>query len=546
MMLLHDHLLTNPNLDFKFIESLTLSIRDAYPSDSFVVNDSMSINPYMQKDKLIGLFSINLNKPPRLQKVNSNELFILYKLYSAIERVFWRDLYKFQSDERSYGFSVLSWLCSHKSFPPIRNIVEADYYQKDNEQKFSKWHKPSVIDIVASPSSAFAQALLNAVSLTNEEQIELIRNIYTKHYCDKEKYLFESSNRATVFWDAYLKYATENLVPAYKEKIISVLEESLSKLQHPVESNFKKDLRITTLNDLLQKLTIVKEPVDDVRFDGLVMRINDLSSYSDITEWVNNTLPKIKTRYITQLWKDGEISDRLIKNLILSIFELNSVAGLKMLHKFNEASELPLELKKMIHKGIWTSVDSGSSFKYECCDLLKITQNEVYDWSREDAFEAFNKIHDESGAIQLIIECHDLKADDLQFMLEQLSARLEALKLGGIEPSKGDRAIQGSIAKLVDKYAVDFIYNRNHSNNISADEISNFLINGLLANKITSSDLHQIQPSLLLDAIKLGGEKLDELIKARHEIQEAIVAISLSEKLSSLDANAVNARRLAL
>ena len=545
-MLLHDHLLTNPNLDFKFIESLTRSVRNTYPTDSFVVNDPMPINPYMQKNKLIGLFSINLNKLPRLQKASPNELYILYKLYSAIEKVFWKDLYKFQSDERSYGFSALNWFCGHKSFLQIRNIVEADYYQKDTEQKITKWHKPSVIDIVASPSSAFAQALLSTVALTNKEQIELIRNIYTKHYCDKEKYLFESSNRATVFWDAYLNYATKNLTPTHKETIISVLSESLSKLHNPLESNFKKDLRITTLNDLLQKLAITQESANDVRFDGLAMRINDSSSYLDITAWVNNTLPKIKARYIGQLWKDGKISDHLIKRLILSIFELNSVDGLKMLQKFNEVSEFSLELKKMIHWGIWTSSDNGSSFKYECCDLLKITQNEFYNWSKEEAFDAFNKIHDEPGAIQLVMECHNLDADDLQCMMEQLLARLETLKLGGIEPSKGDRAIQGSIAKLVDKYAVDFIYNGNYIKNVSATEIARFLLRAISSDKITPDDLHQIQPALLLDAIKSGGEELDKLIKTKHEIQEVVVAIALAEKLSSLDVTTVNAKRLAL
>ncbi|WP_323947087.1 hypothetical protein [Aeromonas hydrophila] len=546
-MLLHDQILTNPSLDFKFIESLTRVIRETYPVDSFNAKDSISIDPYMQKDKLINIFSVNLHKIPRLLMANANELHIIYKLYSAIERVFWKDLYKFQSEERSNGFSTLDWLCSHEQFHQIRNTVESDYYQKDSNQKIIQWHKPSVIDIVASPSSAFAQALLNTGSLTSGERLELIKNIYTTNYCDKEKYLFETSNRATVFWDAYLKYVTDNLQPTEnKEIIIAVLDNNLSKLQKAMEFNANQDLRITTLKEVRQRIALPKQSMSDVRYDGLSLKINESSSQSEITAWVTDTLPKIKTRYIAQIWKDGKISEGLLKKIILSIFEENSIAGLQMLNRFNQTSELPLELKRAIHWGIWTSRDNGTSFKFECCDLLKVTQNEIYNWSKEEAFTAFHKVDDDPSAMQLVMECHELVLEDLLLMLEHLSSRYETLKTRGVELSKGDRAIQGNIAKIVEKIAVDFVFNGNKNININPVQLATFLEKSVSIDKLTSNDLRQINPSLLLSAIKIGDRNFDEIIMAKHEIQETIVAIALSQKLTSMDAQPTNIRRQSL
>lgn len=112
-MLLCDKLLTSPNVDFKFIDSLAMIVKDAYPSNSFIVKDWAVNDAPIKKEKLVEIFNVNLDGNPRLMKVNSSELYTLYKLYSAIEKPFWRDLYKFRSPGQSNGFRTLDWCCTY-------------------------------------------------------------------------------------------------------------------------------------------------------------------------------------------------------------------------------------------------------------------------------------------------------------------------------------------------------------------------------------------------------------------------------------------------
>lgn len=546
-MLLCDKLLTSPNVDFKFIDSLAMIVKDAYPSNSFIVKDWAVNDAPIKKEKLVEIFNVNLDGNPRLMKVNSSELYTLYKLYSAIEKPFWRDLYKFRSPGQSNGFRTLDWFCRHPNFHFIKDLVEAEYYQKDNNQKISSWHRPSIIDIVASPSSAFAQALLKADSQPHQEQVALIRNMCTTHYCDKEKYLFETKNRGVVFWDEYLKYVKDSLPsPTHKEIIASVLDDSLSKLESMMKPNSKHDERITTLRARRLDLVTTTAIMNDVRYDGVSLNLNEESSQEEVASWVNDKLPSIKTRYIVQLWKDGAISHSLLNKIIRSIFETNSPAGLRMLHKFNEAFDLPLEIKRAIHWEIWTCKDIRTEFKFQCSDLLEITQGEIYSWKKEDAFNAYSKIHDEPGAIQIIMECHALDAEDLLFMLEELSSRYEELKLGVSEPSKGDRSIRAIMTNILEKLASEFAYNSNHNNTITSAQLACFLKNGMAIEQITPFDLHQMNPKLLVDAIEFGGREINDLIGSNVQIQETIVAISLSQRLSSLEVNDTKSMRQAL